>query len=339
MRKYLFIITYVLCVTPSYALGNLTKGISVLDEKVEAQLFTTSIPYAIARQGNRSLNKDSSVQAYVDFNTTVFSISSGAGLFEVKSSNRTVLGQWPMTRWSHEYIIPEITTRTTHEAGIEYEPIPSVEQLRTNDNYNGCFNKTPLRYGDIDNNGKNDLVLLMDQDIILFSPDKKKIIFQLRWIDERFGDYRDQDGNKITYDSTNTDLPQFSEPYSSAGLYRGLRAYAKFFIGEFNGNKTPDIIVWYKVYQSNMIGEKKGFSKVRDTLRHYELITNKTNGLAPTGEYLPINTSITKSKKWLESNNLTWQKGYPNISECPGQTTKHIPEMIDPLLNDPDVLK
>jgi hypothetical protein len=45
-------------------------------------------------------------------------------------------------------------------------------------------------------------------------------------------------------------------------------------------------------------------------------------------------------KGWLTSNNLTWwKKGYPSKSECAGQEGQFIPEMHDPLLNDPEVMQ
>ena len=34
-----------------------------------------------------------------------------------------------------------------------------------------------------------------------------------------------------------------------------------------------------------------------------------------------------------------WQKGYPTLSEYPGEEGQPIPEMHDPLLNDPEVLQ
>ena len=41
---------------------------------------------------------------------------------------------------------------------------------------------------------------------------------------------------------------------------------------------------------------------------------------------------------WLAAKQLSWQQGFPSRSECPGQEGQLIPELHDPLLNDPDVL-
>ena len=47
----------------------------------------------------------------------------------------------------------------------------------------------------------------------------------------------------------------------------------------------------------------------------------------------------TGIQSWLLAKNLTWQKGFLSKSECAGQEGQLIPEIHDPLLNDPDVLR
>ena len=254
-------------------------------------------------------------------------------------STKQYLGSWSITRWPYEYIVPELTARLEPKGyGYEMEPTPQVTQLIEPDKaYNGCLSQTPLRYGDVDGNGSQELVILANQDIIFFSPAQKKVIFQLRWIDERYGGYYDENDEPI--ELKDPKYPQYEDPYSHGSLYKGLRSYAKMYLGEFNGNQTPDIVVWYKVYQSNMNGDTPGFSKIHDIVRHFELIAGPVDGQEPTGEYLPMSTPEDTIRQWLSAKNLTWQKGYPNLSECAGQTDKHIPGMVDPLLNDPDVLK
>jgi len=44
-------------------------------------------------------------------------------------------------------------------------------------------------------------------------------------------------------------------------------------------------------------------------------------------------------QNWLSTQQLTWQKGYPSKSESTGEENQLIPEMHDPLLNDPDLLQ
>ena len=74
---------------------------------------------------------------------------------------------------------------------------------------------------------------------------------------------------------------------------------------------------------------KKGFAKKDELLVHYALVD---------GEYKKQSTSATTIKGWLAARQLTWQKGFPSKSECPGAEGKLIPELHDPLLNDLDVL-
>lgn len=85
------------------------------------------------------------------------------------------------------------------------------------------------------------------------------------------------------------------------------------------------------MYRSNLIKEPvAGFTKLSDVYVHYKLTD---------GEYKKQTTEQRVIKGWLDAKNLTWQKGYPSKSECPGKEGQLIPEMHDPLLNDPDVLK
>lgn len=322
----------------------LEPGVTVTDLNIN-QIASTSHEYARARK-NHKINDDGGVVAFVKLANSdmLFLLSRNNVLHLTNFDTRQPLGRWPLTRWPHEYILPEITTRLNQEQAYEFSPTPGVTQLEPGAIYNGCLSQNPLRYGDVDGNGNKEIVLLMDQDIVFFSPDQKKVIFQLRWIDDRSdGDYEDDNGPIEKDPDDPTIWPQFRDPYVNEGgngpLYKGLRAYAKMYLGEFNSNQTPDIVVWYKVYESNMRGDLLGFTKVNDTVKHYELIAAPIDDQQPTGEYLPINTPEDTIRQWLVTKDLTWQKGYPNLSECVGQTDKHIPEMIDPLLNDPDVLK
>jgi hypothetical protein len=91
--------------------------------------------------------------------------------------------------------------------------------------------------------------------------------------------------------------------------------------------------VWRKLYLSKLLSEPvAGFDKVSDTYYHYERKV--------TGEYeLKTDTAPETIQGWLTAKNQTWQSGFPSKSECAGQEGQLIPEMHDPLLNDPDVLK
>ena len=57
------------------------------------------------------------------------------------------------------------------------------------------------------------------------------------------------------------------------------------------------------------------------------------------GRYATQDIDSLAIKGMLAAQSLTWQSGFPTYSECPGQEGQLIPEMHDPLLNDPDVLQ
>src|SRR5690606_27320218 len=41
----------------------------------------------------------------------------------------------------------------------------------------GCFNKAPLRYGDIDDDSQNELALFLNEELIVFSPQRGRTVF------------------------------------------------------------------------------------------------------------------------------------------------------------------
>ncbi|WP_229815830.1 hypothetical protein, partial [Bacterioplanes sanyensis] len=104
---------------------------------------------------------------------------------------------------------------------------------------------------------------------------------------------------------------------------------------------NPDLVKWQKAFVSNNKTESIAWNKVRNSLTHYErdLTTQKRLENGMTGEYLPQITLDVVIEGWLRENELIWQQGFPSFSECPGEEGKLIPEMHDPLLNDPDVLQ
>jgi len=104
-------------------------------------------------------------------------------------------------------------------------------------------------------------------------------------------------------------------------------------VKDFDANGKSDILIWRKLYESNL-GDNpvKGFHLLGEGVFHYEK--------SAAGEYVfKDDTESNVAKAWLTSNNLTWQKGFPSKSECEGQEGQLIPEMHDPLLNDPEVLR
>lgn len=335
--------SFIIFFTTNYShadITNLVKGIVVNDSTLN-ELTTTTTPnafsYGISWLSQKSVG-GGTVDAFLKIqnSTDLYSFSSSRKLYHTNFDSRVLLGHWPLTRWSHQYVFPEDQKR--HDD--YYREYPYMEYFRGFNHPLGCLENTPLRYGDIDSDTQNEIVLFLGNDIIVFSPESKKIIFAETL---HLNDWMtlEQTAQHIRYKEPA--VPVTVQYLSSvladtANFEAGYRGYSKLYLGDFNNNGTPDIIVWRKLYTSRLVSDPiKGFSKLNDTFQHYEKLS-ETNA---TGEYLPQTTDEATIKNWLTSNSkqLTWQKGYPNLSECAGQEGQLIPEMHDPLLNDPEVLQ
>lgn len=206
----------------------------------------------------------------------------------------------------------------------------------------GCLDLNPLRYGDIDGDGQKELIVTRDGDLIISSPSKKAVIFAANWF---------MNDDIVINNDRGTVLPGWTEQeraaqpkdapqygaysntlkYMEGKNYPAWRSFAKLYFGDFDADKVPDIVMWRKLYESNLMGNpQKGFSKKAELWVHYKLVN---------GEYKKQSTDAAIVKAWLAAKSLTWQKGYPSKSECKEQENQLIPEMHDPQLNDPDILK
>ena len=271
--------------------------------------------------------------------------SLSISLFDTATSKN--LSAWPLTPWpSHLFLAGEYDAST--EAGSAArgqdftrpsDPVQVVTD-RTANYYNhtnyqlsGCLNKTLLRYGDVDENNTPELVITPDSTIIFFSPQQGKVIFSYHY---QLNDEMSKEQAELVFLPPYIDEnPQYIAGSGQDELVRKMfpaqRSLSKIYIRDFNGDKNPDLILWRKMYRSNLRNNPaEGFHLLAESWTHYQL----TNG-----EYIPQDTAPEVIRNWLTSANLTWSKGFPSISECPGEEGKLIPEMHDPLLNDPDVLK
>lgn len=256
----------------------------------------------------------------------------------VNVNSSQLLGQWPLTRWPYLQPPSEITSSLKNVSIKKYKSnISHISNRRTS----GCLAQTPLRYGDVEGDGVSELVLFLNGELIIFSPEQQRTVFSSFWQaddwDREFNEYN----NKVSVDDDK------AYQYASAAMaikgwpYKAMRSYSKIFEGSFDQDTHPDILVWEKVYESNTTEEAPGFKLLRSSLKHYERDLTAQAELPDgvTGEYLPQTTDEAVIQSWLADKNLTWQKGYPNLSECPGQEAQLIPEMHDSQLNDPDVLQ
>jgi len=269
-----------------------------------------------------------------------YDLTKKLNLYGFNLDNDTIIGSWPLTRWPQEYLFSNIQERLQKKGTFNADPEPKVVPSGPGEKFFGCLSDTPLRYGDLDGNGRDELVVFADRDIILFDPDEGQVIFQVRWLEERYRGYVDgQTGEPMELDpDIRADYPRYRDPYTDGRLYPGVRAYAKFYRGDFNDNDKSDLLVWYKMYESNLYQEEEGFHLVDEHFRHYEWTESDPQGQGPNG-YTPMDTAVEQVEQWLVSEGLTWQKGYPSKSECEGEEGELIREAHDPLLNDPEVLE
>ena len=244
-----------------------------------------------------------------------------------------VTHRWPITRLNSEYIPTEIIKRY-EDFHYDYPTEYAAKYVRGL----GCFQDTPLRFGDINNDGTDEVVLFLANDIVLFSPDKERIVFSEQLSIDDWLSLED-----TAEEPENKSLPAppsyqyLSSMLMDAREYQpGYRGYSKLYFGDFDEDGNADILVWRKFYESYEQGSKtKGFKKLHDNFQHYE----RQSGADSSGEFNVQLTDVADIQQWLTASQLTWSKGYPSKSECAGKEGQLIPEMHDPLLNDPDVLK
>lgn len=306
--------------TKSFANFDLQKG---LVESDNAALFlkiyrTKRYPDAITNMGVGQL----------------YYFYKGTELYLIDIGGNQKIGAWPLTE-AEEILepVPEFV-ELKRDLGV-----PITYDRMVGDPTIGCMGNNPLKYGDIESDGKKELVVFIKNTLQIFSVEQKKVVFSVQldvddWYTKEYSkeiisELRD------TSESLPEDPQYQSRSYYDAGGSRGtlvaLRGYSKLFVGHYSAENDNDILVWRKLYKSNLVNNPvAGFAKLGDAYVHYKLIG---------GIYKKQPTSPDTIKGWLAEKNLTWQKGYPSKSECPGQEGQLIPEMHHPLLNDPDVLK
>lgn len=269
-----------------------------------------------------------------------FRLYENLHMYGVDVSQGTLLGNWHLTRWEYQYYSPDIKAQYANFSTAEY-PLPfEYESVSPGP---GCIGNAPLRYGDIEGDSKKEIVVILGGLFIIFSPDYQRTVFS-EYLDASDWYTAEEAVELLVGQDPLTNVQYMSRLWADNSNARmpGIRAYAKLYFGDFDQDGNPDILAWRKSYRSNAGKDPvKGFTKLHDSWGHFErdLKAQEESPQGITGEYLPQQTDEATIKTWLADNNLTWQKGYPDKSECAGEEGKPIPEMSDPLLNDPEVLQ
>lgn len=281
--------------------------------------------------------------AYVGVNNLYYSLTADSKIVGANLEEKKYLGNWQLEPFKDPELEPEIKTLYS-----SYEITPTPRTYENLLPILGCYIQNPLRYGDVTGDGAMELAVFAQDEygafnINLFSPAVKKVIFSGRIAtdDARINDRLTlADGEQETASNPLANAPTNGQYLSgivedNTRMVKGIQSatigFSKIYVADVNGDEVQDLIQWRKLYKSRENKDPiKGFEKIRDDYIHYKLID---------GEYKKQATEQSIIKGWLEAKNLTWQKGYPSKSECPGKEGQLIPEMHDPLLNDPDVLK
>ncbi|WP_157600110.1 hypothetical protein [Saccharospirillum impatiens] len=247
-------------------------------------------------------------------------------LYRVKFSDASYMSALSLTRWPTEVNDESLGAFTSNYSGDWYDYGLTLDTWVDRKGI-GCLSDAPLRYGDIEDDGISELVLMLGDvdrtlDILVFSPEQETVTFGMRaaFQDSFPAEFPDKAGY------------EYVSEIDMRSPYPAERIYAKVFVGEFDGDTetTNELIVWRKRFNPYPVGSSnQGFYLDQSSFEHYVQVD----------EYQRQATDQATVQQWLASKNLRWPDGYPNVSECEGQEGELIPEMHDPLLNDPDVLQ
>ncbi len=264
--------------------------------------------------------------------------SDGKSLYYIDLTTNQLLGNWPLERTADDStneVRDLYKLTTTQEQSFDYK-----FHMSSNPQGLGCLAQHPLRYGDLNLDGQQELVLLTGSDsepgfsdrhldFSVFSSQSHTVVFSARLAREDIGEPLSSD---FASQPEGGKYPQIGSIFDARSPgHAAMRTYAKLFFGDFDADNQLDILVWRKRYQSRLKNDPlQGFELKKDLLEHYEF---------NAGDYKKQPTDQITVKNWLTTHNQTWKKGYPNNSECANQQNQLIPEMHDARLNDPDVLQ
>lgn len=292
---------------------------------------------ASVRRLQRSAFGQANVGAFLRVGDVVYSVSYGADRVDTQNlvSNRHI-GSWPVQPYAELALEPKLTAQyQKYDRPVEIEAtnIPGI----------GCLAEHPLRYGDLDRDGTQELVLIIAHngttDWNVFSLRTHRVVFSARLWDPMA-----LTGGEATPAALAEEFSQYGGPkdpqhpssYSEferepPSLNPGVLSFAKLYFGDFDADKKFDILVWRKHYASREIRDPiKGFELKEQLLVHYEVDA--------TGYYRRQSTEDAEIQAWLTQRKRSWADGYPNAGECAGAVGRPITDYHDPLLNDLDAV-
>jgi hypothetical protein len=240
-------------------------------------------------------------------------------LFGVDVSSELLVGQWPLTRWKYQPI-SELMRQQYLNIDLRDYPLPVAQEYVASGA--GCLGDSPLNYGDIENDGVNELVIYLNGYMTIFSPSYGRTVFSvnIKEIDQVTSEQRvAYEGAVIHPEAQYLSTLAYDNGYP---ITPSVLVYAKIFEGDFDKDGNPDILVWEKGYRSNRGDDPQIGFKLEETEKfHFErdLSAQAASPAGITGEYLPQDTPEADIQKWLVDSNLPWSKGYPSKSECPGE--------------------
>lgn len=266
--------------------------------------------------------------------------SNALGFFDPKKQKN--IAGWSLSRW--QYLTPPTYILNELKGYGQNSFLKDLKLSRNAYDYVGCFSDSPLRMGDIEGDGQNELFLFLDEEMMVFSPEHEEVVFSMFLSANdlmRVPDYAELHGAVSAVDGKRYQYASsiIGNRYEKA--HQAHRSYTKVYEGDFDKDGNPDLLTWQKIYASNEVGDIPGFSLVDSQWQHFErdLEAQELSEQGITGEYLPQGTGEETIQIWLSESELTWVKGFPSVSECEGREGKLIQEMHDTLLNDPEVLQ
>ena len=264
------------------------------------------------------------------------------GIGESNYINSSLLRGWQLTPYlNHLFLFGEYPAAISALAGARGEEPPEPQPLLTpvsnrSISYSlqsngpmsvafGCLSQSPLRYGDVDADSQQELVLFLDAAIVFFSPQQGAITFSYHfWLDDELlidSAYYNED-SPLMHGITPNDPVYFAESGSDILVmerYPAKRSLTKLYVGDLFQEGRYDMVLWRKLYESRARGAAEGgFQLIGNYYAHY---IKQADGV-----YTPADTEQNQIQNSLASNNLTWLQGYPNQSECAGTENQPIPD-------------